>query len=201
MLIFYVLLFGVVYLAWWDFKMDPTIEQHQIFCKSRKKWLDKRSRRKAWAVHGKSKLRETEECDTGEEQSQEHAHNFRLHQGDCSQRIRPGRPNNHFHNYYDILRQQRENVSRLRPKLWRQKNWLLHLITQRLTLQGILTITMGYTSAYTDHIQTSTSTGPRIQRLVLRKRNHTSLHQTNIVNTWRRTYQSKRVAWFDVEIF
>jgi hypothetical protein len=45
-LISYVLLFGVVYLAWCDFAMDPTKERH--------------SGKKAWAVHGKAKLTETE---------------------------------------------------------------------------------------------------------------------------------------------
>jgi hypothetical protein len=28
--------------------------------------------------------------------------------------------------YCDVLRRLRENVRRLRPELWRQKNWLLH---------------------------------------------------------------------------
>jgi hypothetical protein len=53
MLIFYILLFGLVYLAWWDFAMDLTKEQHQMLCKSWKKcntdvfqWLDKRLGRK-----------------------------------------------------------------------------------------------------------------------------------------------------------
>jgi hypothetical protein len=34
--IFYVLLFGVVYLAWCDFAMDSSASVHQILCKSRK---------------------------------------------------------------------------------------------------------------------------------------------------------------------
>jgi hypothetical protein len=75
---FYVLLFRFVYLAWCDFAMDPTQEQRVCikFCadleKGRRRpwqWLDKRSGKKAWAVHGKFKLTETEKGDTGEEQS------------------------------------------------------------------------------------------------------------------------------------
>jgi hypothetical protein len=38
--------------------------------------LDKRSGKKAWAVHGKSKLTETEKGEKGEEQSQDHANHF-----------------------------------------------------------------------------------------------------------------------------
>jgi hypothetical protein len=43
----------------------------------------------------KLKLTETEKYEAGEEQSQEHAHNF-LHKGDSSQGICPGRPNSQF---------------------------------------------------------------------------------------------------------
>jgi hypothetical protein len=38
MVIIYVHLFGVLYVAWCDFKIDPTKEQNQILCKSQKKW-------------------------------------------------------------------------------------------------------------------------------------------------------------------
>lgn len=57
---FYVLLFGVLYLAWCNFAMDPTKEQWVCIrlCKSQKKmrqrpwqWLDKCLGKKAWAVH------------------------------------------------------------------------------------------------------------------------------------------------------
>jgi hypothetical protein len=41
----------------------------------------------------KNKLAENEKGETGEEQSQQHVI---LHQGDCSQRICPGRPNSQF---------------------------------------------------------------------------------------------------------
>jgi hypothetical protein len=67
--------------SWFDFAMDPTNEHH--------------SGKKVWAVHGKSELTETEKRRAGAEQNQERAYQL-LHQGDCSQRTCPGRPNSHF---------------------------------------------------------------------------------------------------------
>jgi hypothetical protein len=45
--------------------------------------------------------------------------NFLWHQGDCSEMICSGRPNNSA-NYY-VLQWLREHVGRLRPELWRQR--------------------------------------------------------------------------------
>jgi hypothetical protein len=77
----------------------------------------------ALTVHGKSKLTET-----GEDQSQEHAHNFFSLQENCSKKesVLAGQTVNSAY-CGDILRRLRENVRRLRAKhFWRQKNCLLH---------------------------------------------------------------------------
>jgi hypothetical protein len=82
LLISYVLLFGIMYLEWGDFVMDPKRKSIK-FCANQEKcndemrswqWLNKRSRKKAWAVHRKSKLTETKTGETGGGQSQEYAH-------------------------------------------------------------------------------------------------------------------------------
>jgi hypothetical protein len=45
--------------------------------------------KKAWAIHGKSKLTGTERGKTGEEQSQEYGHHFLWNQRDCSKKNSP----------------------------------------------------------------------------------------------------------------
>jgi hypothetical protein len=85
-------------------------------------WLDKCSGKKAWAVHGKSKLTETEKGETGEE----HAQNFFNVKGIFRKEFAlPGQTMNSTY-YYDILWWLHENAQGLRYKLWRQKNWPLH---------------------------------------------------------------------------
>jgi hypothetical protein len=74
-------------------------------------WLHMRSGKKAWAVHGTSRLAETENKTWA-------CSSFFCRQEECSQRI----PHTNVTFYGDCC----ENVRRLRPDLWRQKNWLLH---------------------------------------------------------------------------
>jgi hypothetical protein len=76
-----------------DLAMDPTKEQHQILYKSRKKCdgdPGMSSTRKVQSHRDRKKTRQARS------KSQEHAHHFLIHQGDSSQRIRPGRPNGQF---------------------------------------------------------------------------------------------------------
>jgi hypothetical protein len=102
----------------------PIKEQHKISCRSRKECDRDHGMKKAWTVHGKSELTETEKGETGKEQSQEHAHHFIWLQADCPQRIRPGRPNNQSLILLWFVWLLHENVRRLRSELWRHKNWL-----------------------------------------------------------------------------
>jgi hypothetical protein len=92
-------------------------------------WLDKRSGKRAWAVHAKSKLTETEKGETGEGQSQEHFHHYLWHQ----EYVLAGQTANSAY-YCDVLRQLYENVRRLLPELWHKRTGCCIMTTHRLTL-------------------------------------------------------------------
>jgi hypothetical protein len=90
------------------------------------RWLNKRSEKKAWALHGKSKLTETERDDTCEEQIQEHAQHFIWHQGDCSQRIRPNRLNSQFRTLLWRFTATAWKCAQTSSRNFTTKDWLLH---------------------------------------------------------------------------
>jgi hypothetical protein len=125
----YILLFGVVCLAWFDFAMDPTKEQHQILWKSRKKvwrrswqWLDQLSAKKAWAVHGRSKLTETRQVKRKVKSMFIIFFNI---EGDCSQRFCHGRPNSHPQLLCRFTATEWE-CAKTSPRTSVTKFWLLH---------------------------------------------------------------------------
>jgi hypothetical protein len=96
-LIFYVLLFGVVYLAWCNFAMNPTRESIK-FCENLGKSatetlaiITQAFGEGSWTMHLKFNLTETVKCRKVKSMLV-----IFLRQGDCSQRIRSGRPNSKF---------------------------------------------------------------------------------------------------------
>jgi hypothetical protein len=131
---FYFILFGVLYLAWWRFRdeFDKGTASNfvQISEKVRRKpwqWLDKRSGNKAWAIHRKSKLTETEE---EARQAKSEVKGILVIFFDITgivhkEFVLAGQTVDSAY-YCDILRRLHENVRRIRLELWRQKYWFLH---------------------------------------------------------------------------
>jgi hypothetical protein len=87
--------------------MDPTKEHHQILHKSQKKCeggpdndltdvQGSKHEHVLRCLNGMLGSVQTEKGEASEEQSEEHAHVFLCHQGDCSQIIHPVRPNSQF---------------------------------------------------------------------------------------------------------
>jgi hypothetical protein len=134
---FYVFLFGVVYLAWCDFEVDPTESVHQMLCKISDKvrrrpwqWLDKCPKKKAWAVHGawmacsvQGRPRKTRQVKSKVKSTLILFFDIK---GIVHKEFVLADQTVNSAYYCDVLRRLRENVKRLRPELWRQKNWLLH---------------------------------------------------------------------------
>jgi hypothetical protein len=61
------------------------------------------------------------------QESMSHTCKFQTHRPkECSQRICPHSQTVNYARYCDLIQRLLENVRRLRPELWRQKNWLLH---------------------------------------------------------------------------
>jgi hypothetical protein len=75
-------------------------------------------------------------AEQGKSKIKEHAHHFLRRQGDCSQRVRHGRPNKSISAYYcDVLRRLRENMRRLRSELLAtEETGYCITTTHRLTL-------------------------------------------------------------------
>jgi hypothetical protein len=89
-------------------------------------WLDTCSGKKAWAVHGTSKFTETEKrWDRWTAKARACSSFFDVKGIVHRELVLAGQTVNSAY-YCDVLRRLSENVRRLRPELWRQKNWLLH---------------------------------------------------------------------------
>jgi hypothetical protein len=82
--------------------------------------IRQRSANKVWAIHGKSKLTETEKGNTGAEQSQEHANYFfDIKKIVHKEVVQAGQTVKSAY-YCDVLRRLREKVRTLCTELWRQ---------------------------------------------------------------------------------
>jgi hypothetical protein len=129
-LISYLLLIWILYLAWCDFMMDPRANVHHILCKCQKSAMN------ALAFIGEESMSHTQVFESkvlthwdqkykkGEDQSQEHVHHFYWHQGDCSQRIWHDRPNSQFCFHNSCMKICKDFPPP--PEFLWQRNWLLH---------------------------------------------------------------------------
>jgi hypothetical protein len=73
-----------------------------------------------------SKLTNTENGETDEDQGQEHDHHFFLQQGDCSQRIRSGSPDSQFRILLRCFTATVSKCAKTSPRTLVTKFWLLH---------------------------------------------------------------------------
>jgi hypothetical protein len=101
----------------------------------------------------RSRLIETENGDTSEEQGRKHAHNFLWHQGNRSQRIRPGRTNSQLYIlHYDISWRMREDFSQ---NFGDKRTVCCNMTTHRLTLPLSLGIFWPKSTRLSSHTHSS----------------------------------------------
>jgi hypothetical protein len=120
-------------IAWCVFAMDPTKEQRQwnLLVQGYHWCWELDLRLWSWdkatiLLMEKFKLTETEKGETGEVQSQEHAH-FLWHQRNSSQWIRPGMPSREFRILLWRFTVTGWKCAKTSPELWWYKtSWLHH---------------------------------------------------------------------------
>jgi hypothetical protein len=130
-LIFYVLIFGVLYMALCGFAMDPT-KEHQILCKSRKKCdrdpgndqTNGRGRKRETYTESRNSPRLKQARQVKRKESM--LITFFNIKGIVHKQFILANQTVNCAYYCDISRRLRLNVRRLHPELWRQMNWLLH---------------------------------------------------------------------------
>jgi hypothetical protein len=127
-LIVYVLLFGIVYLDWWQFRDESDKRTASNFVQVSEKvqrrlwlWIGKLLEKKTWAVHGKYKPTETEKA----RQMKRKVSSMLIIRFDINgtvliEFVLAGQTVISAY-YCDVLRRLPENMRRLRPELWRKE--------------------------------------------------------------------------------
>jgi hypothetical protein len=124
---------GIMHLAHCDFAMGPTKVQHNILCKSRKKcngypgkdYTSVQGRKHEPYMKGPNSPRPKDARQVRSKVKSMLIIFVDIKRIVHKEFVLTGQTVNSIY-YWDILRLLREYVRRLRPELWRQKNWLFH---------------------------------------------------------------------------